>query len=147
MTVNTISIESITDSIRHILSSLLPAIHEASPDSDVFSLEPDSLHAFSAVKTIRVGMGLQDQLAPQHLYAYPTLAKFSAALARLEAQTRKPNGMASDDDVKNNFAKMKMMIDRHKARLSFQVSPFDYVTPNYYMGLNFFFALCKEISF
>ena len=42
---------------------------------------------------------------------------------------------------------MKAMIEKHKARLSFKLNPFDYVNPNHYMGLNFFFALRKGISF
>ncbi|KAK3167235.1 putative secondary metabolism biosynthetic enzyme [Lepraria neglecta] len=147
VTVDTSSVESIMGSIRHILGSLLPAIHEASPDTDLFSLGLDSLLVFRAVKTIRAAMGLQDQLAPRHLYANPTLAKFSAALARLAAEARKTNGTASDDLVNDDLAKMKRMIDKHKARLSFKLNPFDYVNPNHYMGLNFFFALRKGINF
>jgi len=146
VTVDTSSLESIMNSIRHILGSLLPTIHEASPDTDVFSLGLDSLLVFRAVKNIRAAMELQDQLAPRHLYANPTLAKFSAVLARLAAEARKTNGTASDD-VKGDLAKMKRMIDQHKARLSFKLNPFDYVNPNHYMGLNFFFALQKGISF
>ena len=147
VTVDISSVESIMDSIRHILGSLLPAIHEASPDTDVFSLGLDSLLVFRAVKTIRAAMGLQDHLAPRHLYANPTLAKFSAALARLAVETKKTNGTALNDLVNDDLAKMKKMIDKHKARLSFKLNPLDYVNPNHYMGLNFFFALRKGISF
>lgn len=147
VTVDTSSVGSIMDSIRHILGSLLPAVHEASPDTDVFSLGLDSLLVFRSIKTIRAAMGLQDQLAPRHLYANPTLAKFSAALARLAAEAGKTNGTASDDLVHDDLAKMKRMIDKHKARLSFKLNPFDYVNPNHYMGLNLFFALRKGISF
>lgn len=146
-TVDTSSVESITDSIRHILGSLLPAIYKASPDTDVFSLGLDSLLVFRAVKTIRAAMGLQDRLAPRHLYANPTLAKFSAALAQLVAEARRTNGTASDDPVNDDLAKMKRMIEQHKARLSFKMNPFDQINPNHYMGLNFFFALRKGISF
>lgn len=39
------------------------------------------------------------------------------------------------------------MIDEHKVRLSFKLNPFDYVNPNHYMGLNFFFALRKGVNF
>lgn len=147
VTVDTSSVESIMDSIRNILGSLLPAIHETSQDTDVFSLGLDSLLVLRAVKTIRAAMGLQDQLAPRHLYANPTLSKFSAALSRLATEARKTNGTASDDVVDDDLAKMKRMIDKHKARLSFKLNPFDYVNPNHYMGLNFFFALRKGISF
>ena len=133
-------------SIRQILGSLLPAIHDALPDTDFFRLGLDSLLVFRAVKTIRAAMGLQDQLAPRHLYANPTLAKFSAALARLAAEARNTNGTASDGIINDDLAKMKSMIDKHKARLSFKLNPFDYVNFNHYMGLNFYFALIKGIS-
>ncbi len=135
------------DSIRYILGSLLPAIHEASPVTDVFSLGLDSLLVFRAVKTIRAAMGLQDQLAPRHLYANPTLAKFSAALVRLATEARKINGTALDDLVNDDLVKMKRMIVKHKARQPFKLNPFDYVDPSHYMGLNVFFALRKGISF
>ncbi|KAL9006359.1 MAG: hypothetical protein Q9188_000895 [Gyalolechia gomerana] len=141
------SVESIMDSIRHVLGSLLPAIHEASPDTDLFSFGLDSLLVFRAVKIIRAATGLQDQLAPRHLYANPTLAKFSAALARLAAKVKRTNGTAPEDPVNHDSAKMKRMIDEHKSRLSFKLNPFDYVNPNHYMGLNFFFALRKGVSF
>ena len=147
VTVDTSSVESIKDSIRNILGSLVPGIHKASPDADIFSLGLDSLLAFRAVKMIRASMGLQDQLAPRHLYANPTLAKFSATLARLDAEASKTNKIASDEVINENLAKMKMMIDKYKARLSFKMNPLDYVTPNHYMGLNFFFALHKGINF
>ena len=146
-TVDTSSVESITGSIRSIFGSLLPAIHEAPPDADVFSLGLDSILVFRAVKTIRAAMGLQDLLAPRHLYANPTLAKFSAALARLAAEARKTTSLASDDHVDGDVAQMRRMMDKHKARLSFKLNPFDYVNFNHYMGLNFFFALRKEVSY
>ncbi|KAL8945036.1 MAG: hypothetical protein Q9216_000020 [Gyalolechia sp. 2 TL-2023] len=145
--INTSSAESIMDSLRHILGSLLPAIRETSPDTDVFSLGLDSLLVFRAVKIIRAAIGLQHQLAPRHLYANPTLAKFSAALARLAAEARDTSETDSGGLVDNDSAKMKKMIDEHKARLSFKLNPFDYVNPNHYMGLNFFFALRKGVSF
>lgn len=73
VTVDTSSVGSIMDSIRDILGSLLPAIRKASPDTDVFSLGLDSLLMDRAVKIIRAAMGLQDRLAPRHLYANPSL--------------------------------------------------------------------------
>jgi len=113
----------------------------------LFRLGLHSRLAFRAVKTIRAATGLQDQLAPRHLYANPTLAKFSAAFARLAAEARKTKGTALDDLVNDDLAKMIEMIDKHKARLSFKLNPLDYVNPNHYMGLNFFFALRKGIIF
>ncbi|KAL9018038.1 MAG: hypothetical protein Q9185_004640 [Variospora sp. 1 TL-2023] len=147
VTVDTTSVESIMDSIHNILSSLLPAMHEALPDTDVFSLGLDSILVFRVVKIVRTSMGLGDRLAPRHFYATPTLAKFSAALAQLAAEARTTNGTASDDHVDDDRARMKRMIDQHKARLSFRLNNLDYVNPNHYMGLEFFFALRKGISF
>ena len=147
VTVDTSSVESIMDSIRQVLGSLLPEIEEASPDADVFELGLDSLHVFRAVKAIRVGMGLQEQLAPRHLYANPTLARFSAALARLVAESRNTNGPASNELVDDDLVRLRRMIDQHKARLSFKLNPFDYVNFNHYMGLHFFIALQKGITF
>ncbi|KAL8922381.1 MAG: hypothetical protein Q9208_005234 [Pyrenodesmia sp. 3 TL-2023] len=146
-TIDTSSVASIMDSIRRILGSTLPAIQEAPTDTDLFSLGLDSLQAFQAVKSIRGAMGLQDQLAPRHLYANPTLAKFSALLERLAAQSKKPNGTAPEDGINDDLAKMKRMIDQHKARLLVKLNPFDYINPNHYMGLSFFFALRKGITF
>ena len=145
--VDTTSVESIADSIRHILGSMLPAIRRASPDTDLFSLGLDSLHVFRAVKSIRAAMDLQDQLAPRHLYANPTIDKFSTTLARLAAKARKTNGLPSDAPADHESVKMKRMIEQHKARLSFRTNPLDHVNPNFYLGLEFYFALRKDISF
>ena len=98
----------------HILSSFVPAIHEASPDADLFSLGLDSLLVFRATKSIRPAMGLQDQLAPRHLYGNPTLAKFSTALARSAAEARQVNGTAPDNHVDDDVARMTRMIEMHK---------------------------------
>ncbi|KAF2270327.1 acetyl-CoA synthetase-like protein [Lojkania enalia] len=145
--VDTNSVDSIMNSIRPILGSLLPTLHEASPDADFFNLGLDSLLVFQAVKTIGAAMGLQNQLAPRHLYASPTLAKFSTALARLTTQASKTNGMTSGYIINDGMAKMKRMIYEHKARLSFKLNPFDYVNPNHYMGINFYFALREGVTF
>ncbi|KAI4198519.1 MAG: hypothetical protein LQ350_005248 [Teloschistes chrysophthalmus] len=145
--IDTTSIESIMDSVRDILGSLLPAVYKASPDVDLFALGLDSLLVFRAVKAIRVAMGLRDQLAPRHLYASPTIAKFSAALARLAAGARKTAIKASHHSVNDDVARMKDMIDKNKARLPSRLNAIDYVNPNHYMGLNFFFGLRTGITF
>ena len=147
VTVDTSSGGSIMNSIRHVLGSLMPAIHDAPPDTDLFSLGLDSLLVFRAIKTIRSAMGLQHQLAPRHLYANPTLARFSAALARLAAEARATNGTALDNYIDGNSAKMKAMIEKYKARLSFKLNPMDYVNFNHYMGMEFYFALEKGVDF
>ncbi|KAL9601177.1 MAG: hypothetical protein Q9219_002677 [cf. Caloplaca sp. 3 TL-2023] len=147
VSIDTSSVESIMESVRQVLSSSLPAINEASPDTDLFSLGLDSILVFRTVKTIRAAVGLQDQLAPRHLYANPTLARFSATLARLAAETKTANGTGADGAVDDDIAKMKRMIEKHKARLGFRLNPFDYVNPNHYMGLEFYFALRKGVGF
>lgn len=113
----------------------------------MFGLGLDSLGVFAAVKTIRAATGLRDQLALRHLYANPTLAKFSAALARLAAEAKSTNGTASGNPVDDDLAKMKRMIAQHKARQSFKLNALDYVNPNHYMGLVFYFPLHKRVSF
>ena len=145
--IDTSSVESILSSIRVILGSSLPPILKASPDEDLFMLGLDSLQVYAAVNTIRTALGLQDRLGPRHLYANPTLAKFSAALARLLAEATKSNGTASDEVTDDNLVKMKKMIDFHKARQSIKMNPMDQVNFNHYMGLNFYFALQDGISF
>ncbi|KAL8995489.1 MAG: hypothetical protein Q9169_004783 [Polycauliona sp. 2 TL-2023] len=147
VTVDTTSVESIAKSVRQILGSSLPAVHEALPDTDLFSIGLDSILVFRVVKAIRASMGLQDRLAPRHLYASPTLAKFSATLARLANEASKSNGEGATDAVDDDMTRMKAMIDQHKARLSFKMNPFDYVNPNHYMGLQFYFPLRKGVSF
>ncbi|KAL8673291.1 MAG: hypothetical protein Q9168_002289 [Polycauliona sp. 1 TL-2023] len=147
VTVDTTSVQSIERSVRQILGASLPVVHEAQPDTDLFSLGLDSILVFRVVKSIRAAMGLQDQLAPRHLYASPTLAKFSTTLARLASAATKSNGAVAEGPVDDDVVKMKRMIDKHKARQSFKLNPFDYVNPNHYMGLQFFFALRRGISF
>lgn len=146
-TVDTSSVEAVLDSVRIILGSLLPAVYRVSPDTDLFSLGLDSLQVFRAIKIIRAAIGLQDQLSPRHLYANPTLSKFSIALERLVTETKLSQGLTPDDLVDEDLARIKKMIEKHKARQSFKLNPFDYVNPNHYLGLSFYFALRKDVSF
>lgn len=162
-TLDTTSIETITASIRNILGSIVPEMENASPDEDVFSLGLDSLLVFRAVKIIRAATGLQEQLAPRHLYANPTLARFSAQIASIldEAKTKNgtinglangsTNGTAAHDlperQANNETINVQSMIAEYKRRLGFKMNPFDAVNPNHYMGLNFYFALRPGLSF
>ncbi|RMD43204.1 hypothetical protein DV735_g1890, partial [Chaetothyriales sp. CBS 134920] len=145
--IDTSSVESIQDYVRQILSSSLPAILEASPDDDFFSLGLDSLGVFAAVKTIREAAGLRDQLTPRFIYANPTLAKFSAVIARLAAEVKSKPGKGSDRPVDDELAALKKQIAQHKARQSFRLNAFDYVNPNHYMGLVFYFSLQDGVTF
>lgn len=128
-TVDSTSTETIVNSVRHILGSLLPNVLEASLDTDVFSLGLDSLNVFQAIKIIQTAMDLQDQLAPRHLYANPTIMKFSAVIAKLSTNAkstkRQDNGASADD----NQLKIQKLIEEHKSRQSFKLNAFDYVNP------------------
>jgi aryl carrier-like protein len=146
-TVNTSSVETIQISVREVLASSLPAMREASADADLLALGLDSLGVFAAIKSIRAAMGLRDQLAPRHLYANPTLAKFSAVLARLAAEQELKNGSASDNAENAELASMRRLLAEHKARQSFRLNAFDYVNPNHYMGLVFYFPLREGVTF
>ncbi|EHK96265.1 hypothetical protein M7I_8023 [Glarea lozoyensis 74030] len=147
VTVNTTSLDSITESISKIIGALVPAVHKASLDTDMFSLGLDSLQVFRAIKNIRAATGLQDQLAPRHIYANPTINKFSAALDHLLNQARETNGTTLDGASDTDATRMKRMIDQHKRRQPIKMNPFDQVNFNHYMGLNFFFALPKNVEF
>ncbi|KAL5385186.1 hypothetical protein DPSP01_004994 [Paraphaeosphaeria sporulosa] len=104
-TIDTSSDEATLKSVQKIMESVFPDIENADPDEDVFDLGLDSLVVFQAIRIIRGSTGLQEQIAPRHLYANPTLAKFSSQLRTLLQQqaaskTRgqlngKPNGQAN----------------------------------------------------
>lgn len=159
-TIDTTSDETILESVRTILSSIIPEIGIASPEEDVFDMGLDSLLVFQAIRIIRGATGLQEQLAPRHLYANPTLSLFSAQLTAILKQQQKPmtevvtNGR-SDDLNGQSTAKLsgtptdglRNAIHEHRRRTGFKMNPFDAVNPNHYMGFTFFFALPSGSSF
>jgi aryl carrier-like protein len=148
VTVDISSLDSIMDSVRRIFGSSLPAVLEASPDTNLFDLGLDSLFVFQAVNIIRNAMGLQDKLAPRHLYANPTLARFSALLAELAAESKQQHeGTSGASTPGTELDRLKSAIDQHKARWSQKMNPFDYVNPNHYMGLNMYFPVREGVSF
>ncbi|KXH33808.1 hypothetical protein CSIM01_12061 [Colletotrichum simmondsii] len=147
--IDTSSIASITDAVRHVLGSLSPGVKKATPDDDLFAMGFDSLLVFRAIKTLRVATGLRDLLAPRHLYGSPTLRQFSATLAQLVADMHKKaaDRSASNETVAGNVAEMYRMINLHRMRLSQKVSPFDQMSPNIYLGMKFFYQLRKGARF
>jgi aryl carrier-like protein len=145
--IDTSSSGSTQGSIREVLASLHQAIRDASVDDDLFSHGLDSLGVFAAIKIIRAATGLQDQISPRHLYANPTIAKLSAFVARLVSETKSNSDTTTRSPVDNELAKMKRMITQHQARQSFKLNAFDYVNPNHYMGLMFYFPLGDQVSF
>jgi hypothetical protein len=165
-TFDTTSNETTLASVRKILSSVIPEIETAAPDDDIFDLGLDSLLVFQAIRIIRATSGLQEQLAPRHLYANPTLAKFSAQLASILQQQAKPitNGLASEHSNGVNGQSterstqestngstgqndLQRAIEEHRRRIGFKMNPFDAVNPNHYMGFTFYFALSSGVSF
>ncbi|KAF7552329.1 hypothetical protein G7Z17_g4414 [Cylindrodendrum hubeiense] len=145
ITVDTTSIESITNAVRHIFTSMLPAFEHASVDTDIFNLGLDSLLVFRAIRSLRTAMGLSDQLAPRHVYANPTMAKLSAALAQLVAGAKATNGRSSELDEK--LAKMKELLGKYKSRQSLKLNGFDLIMPKLYVKMMVYIPLRKDISF
>lgn len=143
--IDTSSIASVTDGVRHILGTLSPAGKEAALDDDLFVIGFDSMLVFRAITSLRVATKLGELLAPRHLYGSPTLRQFSATLVELVADMHKK--AASDEAVTDGEAEMYRMIDLHRARLSQKVSPFDQMSPNIYLGMKFFFPLRKGVRF
>lgn len=121
-------------------------IYDASPDTDFFDLGLDSLFVFQAVNTIRASLKLQDQLAPRHVYSNPTLAKFAAVLMQLHTEAKKQQ-VGINGSTQIGTGHLQDLIRQHQLRTSICMNPFDYVNPNHYMGLNFYFPLQDSVSF
>jgi aryl carrier-like protein len=132
-------------SIQVILASSLPAAQSASPDDDLFALGLDSLGVSAAVNAIRTAIKGLNKLAPRHLYANPTLAKFTTALEPLVAEAK--NAGAAKPTFDDREASVKRMITQRRAWQSFRLNSFDYVNPNHYMGLVFYFPLRPDATF
>nr|POE54266.1 non-canonical non-ribosomal peptide synthetase fub8 [Quercus suber] len=145
--IDTTSDDTILESLRQIFASSLPAIANATPDTDVFDLGLDSLFVFRAINIIRASIGLKDKLAPRHLYANPTLDKFAAFLARLVSEEKQLNSKGPQATVDDETTKLRITIAQHRARQGFKLNPFDYVNANHYMGLNLYFSLNSTTSF
>jgi acyl-CoA synthetase (AMP-forming)/AMP-acid ligase II len=143
--VDTSSASTIEKSVREILASSLPEIQQASSDDDLFALGLDSLGVSSAVNAIRAAIQGLDKLAPRHLYANPTLAKFTAALEPLVAEAKGTGKTKSH--LNGPESKMQRMIAQRRMHQSFRLNPFDYVNPNHYMGLVFYFPLRADATF
>lgn len=97
--IDTSTEETILQSVQKIMASVIPEFETADADEDVFEMGLDSLLVYQAIRIIRGCTGLQEQIAPRHLYAHPTLAKFSAHLGSLLQRQAKPktNGVAHEN--------------------------------------------------
>ncbi|KAF9766433.1 hypothetical protein IL306_001183, partial [Fusarium sp. DS 682] len=153
------SIETVNVSVVHVMRSVLPEVDEFPLEEDVFDLGLDSLLVFRVIRIIRAVTGLEEKLAPRHLYAHPTIGEFSLQLHKIleEENNRKSALGAAGDTVSNGLAntasasmdsdKMKKLLADRKRRLGSKMNPFDAVNPNHYMGLNFYFALQPDVGF
>lgn len=141
-TVDLDSLESIQACIREIVASTLQEVQEAPVDADLFELGLDSLGVFALIKTLRVATGLDEKIAPRHVYASPSVAKLSDIVFRLAAEARSAaEAVEAAKPVDDAVVNMKAMIAQHKARQSFRLNAFDYVNPNHGMGLMFYLPL------
>ncbi|EXM17844.1 Chloramphenicol acetyltransferase-like domain superfamily [Fusarium oxysporum f. sp. vasinfectum] len=157
--IDTTSIDTISDSVSHVMRSVLPEVDDFPADEDVFDLGLDSLLVFRVIRIIRAVTGLEERLAPRHLYAHPTIEEFSVQLLKiLEGDKARKIAADSVSDAETNTTaetpcsdmeseKMKNIIADRKRRLGSKMNPFDAVNPNHYMGLNFYFALRPGVSF
>jgi len=144
-TVDTSSNSSIQKSVREILASSLPSIQQASLEDDLFVLGLDSLGVFAAVNAIRAATSGLEVLSPRHIYANPTLAKFTDAIQLLVIKAKSLAELPGYPDEKESS--LQRMIAQRKAHQSFRLNPFDYVNPNHYMGLVFYFPLREAVTF
>ncbi|KAG7405619.1 Non-canonical non-ribosomal peptide synthetase FUB8 [Fusarium oxysporum f. sp. rapae] len=157
--IDTTSIDTVRDSVSHVMRSVLPEVGDFPADEDVFDLGLDSLLVFRVIRIIRAVTGLEERLAPRHLYGHPTIEEFSVQLLKI-LEEDKPRKIAADSvsDTETSATaetpcsdmeseKMKNIIADRKRRLGSKMNPFDAVNPNHYMGLNFYFALRPGVSF
>lgn len=163
-TIDTTSEETILQSVRNIMASVMIEFEDASMDEDVFEMGLDSLLVFQVIRIIRGCTGLQEQIAPRHLYANPTLAKFLVHLGKVLQQQAEPktkgishensNGQVngsedqgSDMLIEKPINGLQDAINEYQRRTGFKMNPFDAVNPNHYMGFTLFFALPPDSSF
>ncbi|KAL7919998.1 transferase family protein [Trichoderma austrokoningii] len=144
---DTASADAIQNGLKIIFSSVLPEIDQAAQIANFFDLGLDSLGVFSVVKSIRAATGLDEHLAPRHIYANPSLASLSIAIKRLAASIRAEltkESAAEEDEI---VTRITHEAAQHKARLSFPLNALDYVNPNHGMGLMFYFSLQEGVTF
>ncbi|KAJ6284276.1 Pyoverdine/dityrosine biosynthesis protein-domain-containing protein [Bipolaris maydis] len=143
--VDTSSMLKLQQSVREIFASSLPAIWEASPDDDFFALGLDSLGVSAAIKAIQEATKGLKKLAPRHIYANPTLGKFTAALKSMMAE--KEDAKAGRKQIKSRESKMQEMIIQRRAHQSFRLNPLDYISAGTYMWFVFYLPLAAGVTF
>ncbi|KAJ6784388.1 hypothetical protein PWT90_05068 [Aphanocladium album] len=137
------SLDSIRHDVRELFASYLEDVRDVALEANLFELGFDSLAVFAAIKTLRVVTGLADRLSARQLYANPTIDGFSAVLFDLATQAKQQDAGAANSPA----AEMRRRMAQHQARQSFKLNAMDYVNPNHYMGLVFYFPLAEGVSF
>lgn len=102
-TIDTTSDETILQSVQKIMASISPEFEDLSPDEDVFDKGLDSLLVYQAIRIIRACTGLQEQIAPRHLYANPTLIEFSVQLGTILQQQAESNTNGMTNGMTNGL--------------------------------------------
>ncbi|GKU06934.1 unnamed protein product, partial [Fusarium langsethiae] len=155
LTIDTASLDSTTRAVRHVLSSIVPAVKNAPADADLFTLGFDSLLVFRATKTIAAATDLGGKFSPRNFYAGPTIEAIAATVVRLAAERRAmmtTNGTVTASPIEQKQedprdVKIRGLINRHKAVLSSKLGPMDLFGGNMYEGINVFLPLCPGVSF
>ncbi|OAA53543.1 transferase family protein [Cordyceps fumosorosea ARSEF 2679] len=138
---------SVRHDVRELFASYLPEVRDAPLDANLFELGLDSLAVFAAIKTLRAVTGLADRLSARQLYANPTLDGFSEVLLELSGDTTRTHAAEAGGGGGRAMTELQRLAARHRARQSFKLNAMDYVNPNHYMGLVFYFPLAEGVSF
>ncbi|KAM7185984.1 acetyl-CoA synthetase-like protein [Naviculisporaceae sp. PSN 640] len=148
LNVDSSSADSIAAAVREVISSVitLPPDMESVPDTaDLFNLGLDSLRVFQLVRALQGAIPeLQDLLAPRHLYANPTIAKFAAVVARLVEGAQSGAG---DVEHLEKVNKMKELLNKYKTRSSLKMTEYDQMMPQLYGKMLLYFPLKQGVTF
>ncbi|KAL5589751.1 hypothetical protein FOVSG1_011618 [Fusarium oxysporum f. sp. vasinfectum] len=154
LTIDTTSLDSTARAVRHILASIVPAVKDAPADANLFTLGFDSLLVFKATKAVAAVTDLGGIFLPRNFYAGPTVKAITATVVRLAAERRATttNGTITSSSTEQQQqdpqeAKIRALMNRHKALLSSKLGPMDLFGGNMYEGINVFIPLCPGVSF
>ncbi|KAG9495251.1 hypothetical protein J7337_013486 [Fusarium musae] len=154
LAIDTASLDSTTRAVRCMLASIVPAVKDAPADANLFTVGFDSLLVFKATKAVAAVKDLGGTFLPLNFYAGPTVKRIAATVVRLAAERRttKTNGTTTSSSTEKQQqdpqeAKIKALMNRHKALLSSKLGPMDLFGGNMYEGINVFIPLCPGVSF
>ncbi|RBQ73607.1 hypothetical protein FVER14953_10894 [Fusarium verticillioides] len=148
------SLDSTTRAVRCMLASIVPAVKDAPADANLFTVGFDSLLVFKATKAVAEVKDLGWTFLPRNFYAGSTIKRIAATVVRLAAERRttKTNDTTTLSSTEKQQqdpqeAKIKALMNRHKALLSSKLGPMDLFGGNMYEGINVFIPLCPGVSF